>query len=317
MGKGQAHLAEQPKVAHAQGEREKQYYDYRACYNCGEKDHLARNCPLPLHDRRTGGPWRETKTTLWSESQGEEPRGEGSQSSERRRDRPTEQSTGHRQCARGREENGTGVKERRETEEQGKGGSRREAALEREVQRLRTILADEGRTPRGRQEYLSEAHREQGASEVNLGAAGEKRGEWSDEEDYRTARADFLEEEDSEEESDWGDEAEIYMLEDVSSAETYLGDKGELGLRGWRANEQVMPPTRPAKTRGRVGQYPTCSMEMDWDPPARDAVERQEEEATVVRLNNQEVLVRVEGIAPRRVIVDTVANHMVMRRGFT
>ena len=91
-----------------------------------------------------------------------------------------------------------------------------------------------------------------------------------------------------------------------------LRDKVDMGLRGWREEEGVIP--RQAQVQPRRRAYATCTLEVDLDPPARWVQERQEQEATVVRLNNREGVVKLEGIAPRRIIVDTGANRMVMGR---
>ena len=186
-------------------------------------------------------------------------------------------------------------------------------ALEREVRRLRSQLADERRAREAARASLLQDESQGGqAGGASFGRTREEQQEDSEDETSGPPSAYYghLVGEDWEE---WEDGATAYMTEEMNQARAHRGElreKEDLGLRGWKEERSVMPRQAEAQSRRRV--YATCTVEADLDPPARGVQERQEQEATVVRLNNHEGVVKLEGLVPKRIIVDTGANRMVM-----
>ena len=58
--------------------------------------------------------------------------------------------------------------------------------------------------------------------------------------------------------------------------------------------------------------YLSCAVEVDLDPLARGVHVQKEQEARMVCLSNCEGVVRLKGLTPMCIIVDTGANQMVM-----
>ena len=294
----------------------------RTCWNCGQEGHLARDCTK--EDRRgqgQGGRYSRERDE-WRGQGGEREerpvgrankgnwRGDGDQ-------RPGHQAEASNSEGRRYEKGG----ERREADRKGVGNAETHTSsadretLEREIRRLRSQLADERRVRGGARVNVVQGEvQEEQEKGAYFGQTRE--GPDTDSEDETPGAASAYHGQaygEAWEEEEWGNQPTAYVMEREEVPEAHHGDlrdKGELGLRGWREADNVMPQKARAPAGRRV--YASCTVEVDLDPPARGVQERQEQEATVVRLNNQEGVVKLEGVTPRRIIVDTGANRMVM-----
>ena len=289
----------------------------RTCWNCGQEGHLARDCPR--EDRRGQNQGGRQQRDEW--------RGQGGEREERpvgRSDRDTWRGEGelrpsqHASGAIGDGRRHEAPAERRSGDKRGTGNqggpapSNDREALEREVRRLRSQLADERRSKGAVRVNLMEAggYGEQ-AGGASFGHTREEPQEDSEDEAPGPPAA-YCGHAENDGWGEWEDGPAAYVMEG-NAAKVHLGElreKGDLGLRGWQEEDAVMP--RQTKAHHRQKVYATCTVEVDLDPPARGVQERQEQEATVVRLNNREGVVKLEGLSPRRIIVDTGANRMVM-----
>ena len=290
----------------------------RTCWNCGEEGHLARDCPKEDRRGQAQGSRQARDRDEWRGHSGqreERPVGRSDRNNWRgeNEQRPLQQGErrdgGERRYERGAERGGA---------TNAHVGSRvpdRET-LEREIRRLRSQLADERKAREGARANVIEESG-QAASEGGLffGQSRADHSEDSDEEREGGPTVCYGRSGDEEWEADWGNTPSIYVAEVEEDAGAHHGEargKDDLGLRTWQEPEAVVPRSAHQQTKRRV--YGSCVVEVDPDPPARGVHERQEQEATVVRLNNQEGVVKLEGIIPRRIIVDTGANRMVMGR---
>ena len=294
----------------------------RACWNCGQEGHLARDCPKEDRRGQNQGSGAARERDEW--------RGQGGTKEERpvgRSNRDHWRTEGEQRA--GNPANGAGwegrrqevISERRDADRKGIVNSGASAAandreaLEREIRRLRSQLADERKSREAaRVNLLQGEPREERGGGAYFGHTREESQEDSEDETARTSSAYYGETVEGDWE-EWEERPSVYVIEAMDPPKAHRGElreKGELGLRGWREEDTVMP--QPAKTQPSRKVYASCTVEVDLDPPARGVQERQEQEATVVRLNNREGVVKLEGLVPRRIIVDTGANRMVMGR---
>ena len=87
-------------------------------------------------------------------------------------------------------------------------------------------------------------------------------------------------------------------------------DKDDQGLRDLQSPKAVIPEEAVMLTVHRI--YSSCAVEVDPDPLSRGVHVRKEQEARMVCFCNCERVVRLKGLTPMYIIVDTGANRMVM-----